>query len=423
MIAPPPPMALAQPRPADRSPRLGGWVRLFAWATLALAAAMPAAISFYLYSFQNPALKYENHSFHVVAIVIACSLSGFVSFVAWRCWMLSGEAFLRFTALALLGFTVVYLPHGLLTPLADHHLWLFLLYGPFSRVVMGAYMLTALCRYSERPEAAENPLRAHPWRVHFWVIGGVAAIVPFIAEGPLAASFLLRLTLEGLAALLCGAALVVMVSRDIRSPLMTLTGMALILFAESSLTFLFAKPWNHLWWFAHVIFAGGFFVLSFGVAQAYRYSGSFASVFSHDQIVSRIAGLRASEEAAKVGEERLRDILNTSPTGIAVTTAHGRVLFRNRRLEEMFHENWDQCAMLLQHAIAVSLNQPAAEEPGGEIPFRRRQGQTGWAIVTAMPIQYQGEAAAVLHVQDVTARKEAEQRLMRAVENGRPDLV
>lgn len=387
-------------------------VGLFIVLTQTLAVAIPAAAVSYLWFFQDHSLRYENHVFHIFAISIACGLSGFVAFVAWRCWLMSGEPFLRFITLALLGFTVIYLPHGFLTPLAHHNMWLFLLYGPFSRLVMGAYMLAALYRYDEGTGARESRITPGLWRRHivFMMLMAVV-VVPAVAFSPLASVFLLRLVAEGLAALFCGGALVVMVSREIRSPLMSLVRMALILFAGSSITFLFANAWDHIWWLAHAIFAAGFFTLSFGVAQAWRHSGSFASMFSQDEMVIRMAKLQAAEQMARLDEERLREMLDTSPAGIAVTTAHGRVLFGNLRLQEMFGPASDQCAALLQHALAVGMNRRSIDEPGSEIPYRRPDGRTGWAIVSAAPFHYHGEAAAVVHVLDVTARKLAEQRL------------
>ena len=63
--------------------------------------------------------RYALHTFHEFAITGAIQLlSAFIAFVAYQGYKRDGSQFIRFIALAYLGFTVVYAPHGILTPMA-----------------------------------------------------------------------------------------------------------------------------------------------------------------------------------------------------------------------------------------------------------------------------------------------------------------
>ncbi|MEF9672586.1 hypothetical protein QNM99_11080 [Pseudomonas sp. PCH446] len=68
--------------------------------------------------------------------------------------------------------------------------------------------------------------------------------------------------------------------RRFRSPLMVIFAISVTAFALSSLAFILGRPWNHMWWLAHAIFAAGFFLLSYGVAQAFLSTRSFSKIYS-----------------------------------------------------------------------------------------------------------------------------------------------
>ncbi|MFP3434809.1 GGDEF domain-containing protein, partial [Paraburkholderia sp. SIMBA_061] len=90
----------------------------------------------------------------------------------------------------------------------------------------------------------------------------------------------------------------------------------------SSLAFLLGSPWNHMWWLAHVIFASGFFLLSYGVAQAFLTTRSFATIYSHEELTARLAEAMASTESAlqelQRTNQKLEHLAATDPlTGAA----------------------------------------------------------------------------------------------------------
>jgi hypothetical protein len=119
-------------------------------------------------------------------------------------------------------------------------------------------------------------------------------------------------------ALLCVG---IMLGRGISSPLMQLYVLAMAFFAQFSLSFLLAKPWDHQRWLAHAIFAGGFLVLSYGVLKAFHRTRAFVLVYSQEEMKRRL-------EHANVALERLA-------ATDALTGAANRRYFLKRFEEEL----------------------------------------------------------------------------------------
>jgi diguanylate cyclase (GGDEF)-like protein len=94
--------------------------------------------------------------------------------------------------------------------------------------------------------------------------------------------------------------------RRIRSPLMVIYAISITWFALSSLAFILGRPWNHMWWLAHAIFAAGFFLLSYGVVEAFRTTRSFSTIYSQEELMARLAEAMARTESA------LQELLRTN---------------------------------------------------------------------------------------------------------------
>jgi hypothetical protein len=235
-----------------------------------------------VYFYQDPKLKFEDHLFHEIAIVVATLEGLFVTFVTWQCYRSSREPLLRWLTLGFLGFVTIYTLHGAFTGFAHSNIWLFLLYGPASRLVMAALLFVGLLSY-ERPADAPNEYstaREWLWWIALFVLIDIAVAV--IAHSPIAGHPATRLTMEGGALVFSALNVAVMLSRRIRSPLMVIFGIAITSFAISSFAFILGAPWNHMWWLAHAIFAAGFFVLSYGIVQAFRTTRSFSTIYSQE---------------------------------------------------------------------------------------------------------------------------------------------
>lgn len=279
-------------------------------------ALIPSVAILYIHQFAADASPFKNYPFHEVAILTSVALSGFVAYITWRCYLVSGEPFLRWLALGFLGFTLVYLPHGLLTRTADYNIALFLLYGPASRLVMMACLLVALLRRGHQNDP--EPIRRRPG---FWIKGSaifllVDILVAVVALSPLSATGWPRILMESGALLMMVSTILILLIQRPGSPLLRIYLISVATFAQSSIAFLtLARAWEHQWWLAHVIFAAGFLLLSYGVVHAYLASGSFISVYSLEELFRQLRQEKArTEEAAKqleLANRNLRKIATT----------------------------------------------------------------------------------------------------------------
>lgn len=297
-------------------------------------ALLPMLAILYLAVFQDPRLSFKSHGFHELVIAISTLLSGFVTYVTWVCYRSSGEVFLRWLVLGLLGFTLLYAPHGLFTRLGDRHLELFVVFGPVSRLAMAACFLVAVLRFGA---SAEEPgQRAVP---AFWLAGVGIFVASGVAVG--AASLLLpqemyrvRAVLEALALAASVLAIVVLSFRRSSSPLMLVYLFSLAMFAQSSISFLLASVWNHQWWLAHGIFAAGFFLLSYGIVQAFHTTRSFSAAYSQEDMVERLRLEKFRADHALVELEDVNRQLQMLATTDSLTGAANHRQFADRAADE-----------------------------------------------------------------------------------------
>ncbi|MFN3078190.1 MAG: histidine kinase dimerization/phospho-acceptor domain-containing protein, partial [Alphaproteobacteria bacterium] len=126
--------------------------------------------------------------------------------------------------------------------------------------------------------------------------------VSALAFSPIASSPWVRLPMEGGSIVLCLTGIVVMVRRRIRSPLMIFYMVALFMFAQAAVAFILAKPWNHMWWLAHFIFATGFSVIGWGVMRALLTTRSFSLAYSQEQLMRELESAKVSAESANVAK-------------------------------------------------------------------------------------------------------------------------
>ncbi|MGN6314811.1 GGDEF domain-containing protein [Trinickia sp.] len=316
---------------ADDTPqavrRVTTWYANFLLAAFAL---LPAYLIAYLQFYQDPHLLFENHVFHEFAIAAATLEGLFVSYVTWQCYRLSGEPILRWLTLGFIGFVLIYAPHGAFTPLAHHNMWLFLLYGPASRFVMSILLFVGLLSYEARADSPER--RGDRWLWGMWFVAFVVIdlLVAVLANSPIAGALAVRLSLEGGAMVISLLNVACLVFRRIRSPLMQIFGISVMAFALSSLAFILGKPWNHMWWLAHAIFAGGFFLLSFGIVQAFLTTRSFSTIYSQAELLARLRQEMSRTEGALQELQRSNQKLESMAAVDPLTGATNRRVFVER---------------------------------------------------------------------------------------------
>jgi len=304
-------------------------------------ALLPALLMGYLVTFSStPLPRFESHGFHEFAIALATVTGLFVSYVSWRSYQASGEVFLRWLTAAFLIFTLVYAPHGLLTRTAHHNIWLFLLFGPASRLVMLCCLTYGLAQYGKPAEQQDPEALRRFWRRLLLVAASVVIAVAVLAFSPLASSLWLRLPMELGALLLCLVALGTMLWRRIDSPLMQFYAMALVFFAQADIAFMLAKPWDHLWWLAHAIFAAGFSILSWGVTRALLTTRSFAMAYSQEKLMRALelekTQAHQANQALSASQTRLLAVLNGVQDGVITIDRLGLIQSFNRAAEQTF---------------------------------------------------------------------------------------
>lgn len=300
---------------------------------LLLLGLVPAFAITYLYLFQDPALRLEHHGFHEIAIGISLLQSGFIAYVTYRCYLQTKEPFLRWLTLGFLGFTVIYGLHGVFTRFSHDHLMLFILYGPASRLVMAGCLLIGLMTYERQDQSTSQARSKQFWMAWLGAFAVIDVLVYLLAFSEWAR--LSRWVMETAAMsvmLICALTIVV---RRIRTPLMTIYALSVLLFAQSSLTFLLGSAWNHMWWLAHAIFATGFMALSYGVIQAFLTTGSFTRVYSQAELVEQIRAEKARTDDALLKLQRAHEELEVSAATDSLTGCANRREFEARGMAEV----------------------------------------------------------------------------------------
>lgn len=283
-------------RPENTAKTIFKITRTYKWFLNILIACTPTYILLYLMSFVDPSLRYKDYVFHEVAITSSIIAGGFVSYITWRCYISSGEQFLRWLTAGLLGFTFIYAPHGFLTRCADQNIWLFILYGPASRLVMSGVFFVGLLKYGKTPHSIEERTSTAFWWKCIGFFLSINCAVAVVASSSVAGHPLVRMSMEVSALVLSLLAAIIIWLRRIKSPLMVIYAISLLCFTQSSIAFLGAKVWSHTWWYAHIVFASGFFLLSHGVMQAFHTTRSFISVYSIEEMVSKLREEKANVE-------------------------------------------------------------------------------------------------------------------------------
>jgi PAS domain S-box-containing protein len=391
--------------------------RAYLQALVALIVVAPSAGTAYLVLFLDPNLKFVAHDFHVVAVTGSIILAAFVTTVSFLCFRETGEPFLRWLTLAFLAFAILYFPHGALTHTADTNIWLFILYGPYSRLVMAGFLVAGLIAYDRGAlPAAErsNPHRWLPWAI--LLLAGVLGIFE-LATSSFAGHPMVRWVGEGGAIGLCLVAIAMILARKQRPHALGFLAVALAMFAQSSAAFLLSKPWNHLWWYAHIVFAVGFFVLSYALIRAYLSTRSFSAVYNMEEMISRLAAASARAKSEERAADNLRKMLDLSPIGVVISDEEGRILYANQTMSAIVeveaadligHRPSDLLAEACLNENLIRQASRTGEIRGQEIACRSATGERKWLLASLIRIDYQGRPAVVAWNLDITARHDAE---------------
>lgn len=335
---------------------------------LAVWIVIPLALIVYIDTEQDPFRLYIDHLFHIIAITLAILLSGFISYVSWRSYLASGEPMLRWITLGFLGFSIVYAPHGLLTHTEHSNPWLFLLYGPASRVVMSLCFFVAIWKSYHPADTASQ--RVHGWVPALFIFLLINLLIALLAYSDWRAELWLRLSMETISiTLYTMTALWVLLSRRDNS-LMLIYAVAMLWFAQSSLSFILGLPWNHQWWLAHLVFAGGFLLLSYGVVQVFLITGSFSKVYTQTELLAQVLKEKSQADIAmqklQKANEQLEHLASTDP----LTGAANRREFMQRAEQEIarvLRNQNDLCLLSMDLDHFKKVNDEHGHQIGDEV--------------------------------------------------------
>ncbi|AUD79472.1 GGDEF domain-containing protein [Kangiella profundi] len=310
-----------------------GYIRLL----LTTLALLPILLILYIDSEIAPDDVFIAHTFHVIAITMAVLVSAFLSYITWRCYVATGEVLLKWLVFGFWGFTIVYAPHGFLTHHGADNVWLFVLFGPASRLVLSFCFLVAMLKFGEMIKPEQTTSKG------LWVATAIFVVISvaiyWVAKSTsLDLNWWLLLAEYVSLSMFIGSVLWMLVQR-IRGYIPLLYSIAMVWFALSCWSFSIATVWDHQWWLAHIIFAAGFLLLSYGVVQAFLTTGSFKTIYSQSDLFKQIIQEkkkteRALQELQQVNQKLEQLAATDSLTGIA-----NRREFMNRAEEEISRAN------------------------------------------------------------------------------------
>ena len=288
----------SMPASAEKRGGIYRVTKAYLWLLITLFALSPLSGVWYLETYQTPLLCVTDHTAHHFSIALSIALGLFVAYVTRQCYLESGEPLLRWLTFGFFGFALIYAPHGLFTTFSDSHSALFLLYGPASRFIMLLMMFVGLQVYGQGADEPVVRRSVRPWWLGMAMFFLFDLVIAVVAETALLKLVDWRGVFESGALVLALLGVVIVIVRHRTSPLMMTYALSMVLFAQSSFAFLLAKPWNHLWWYGHALFAAGFFILSYGVLRAFHSTGAFASVYSEEELMSRLRSEKSNTETA-----------------------------------------------------------------------------------------------------------------------------
>ncbi|MSU63745.1 MAG: PAS domain-containing sensor histidine kinase [Pedosphaera sp.] len=136
-----------------------------------------------------------------------------------------------------------------------------------------------------------------------------------------------------------------------------------------------------------------------------------------------VADLRLSEAARRKGEESFRQLFETSPVALLLTRRADSTLWMgNRELSSLLQidptslDGLPASQFYTNEADRQQLLKTLKEEghvDNFDVQLKTSTGEPVWALISAYPIEYHGEAALLVGIHDITRRKHAEDEVRR----------
>ncbi len=144
-----------------------------------------------------------------------------------------------------------------------------------------------------------------------------------------------------------------------------------------------------------------------------------AEVFRRRAIeMERLEAEKATEAAVRESEERLSLIVDAMPVPLMMLDAgDDHVLFANRRMKEEYLGEAVEPDFFADAADRERLREARAqsgEVAAFELGLNRRDGTAAWAVLSITPTIYLGRTVVLAGINDITSRRQAEEKLAQA---------
>jgi PAS domain S-box-containing protein len=167
--------------------------------------------------------------------------------------------------------------------------------------------------------------------------------------------------------------------------------------------------------------AGPELLTELSTAKGWLYVAVTASLL-YGLVYARLLALQRSQDALLESELRFRKFVETASEGIWLIDASGRTTFMNPEMSRMLGRSQAEVARLdtdtlvaREHASVwrelLAAAEPAEGKASRDILFRRADGSDLWAIVSVAATNHGNDHGRLIVVTDVTARRNAEERL------------
>jgi PAS domain S-box-containing protein len=131
---------------------------------------------------------------------------------------------------------------------------------------------------------------------------------------------------------------------------------------------------------------------------------------------------QAEKEALARSTRQMRNLLDSSPAAVAIVAPGGRILYTNKRHDELYGVPADQIPKNVRELYVdpaqrdrlLEIFQRDGELIDGEIHLRRPDGKTFWSLLSWSHAEYDGKPVQISWIYDITLRKQAEAALEEA---------
>jgi PAS domain S-box-containing protein len=131
---------------------------------------------------------------------------------------------------------------------------------------------------------------------------------------------------------------------------------------------------------------------------------------------------QAEKEALARSSRQMCNLLDSSPAAVAIVAPGGRILYTNKRHDELYGVPADQIPKNVRELYVdpaqrdrlLEIFQRDGELIDGEVHLRRPDGKTFWSLLSWSHAEYDGKPVQISWIYDITLRKQAEAALEEA---------